>query len=87
MPVFFPPGEGKSSAHWMTELVEEVRQVLRTIGEHRQRPYTLAVHVLDSPGLSFELGLDVATWLEKKLVDVLVVGLGYRPYCVAFQRD
>jgi len=82
MPAFFRPGEGRASAHLMTQLVRDVRGSLNSIANRRGRPYTLAVHALDSPDLSLDLGLDVKTWLEEDLVDVLVVGLGYLPYAL-----
>jgi hypothetical protein len=64
----------------MTSLIREVRTGLDRIGEERGRPYTFAVHVMDSPQLSLDLGQDVESWLERGLVDVLVVGMGYMPY-------
>jgi hypothetical protein len=70
----------------MTELVREARSRLKAIGESRQRPYTFAVHVLDSPAVSLELGLDVEAWLAEGLVDVLVVGMGYMPYVLRLDQ-
>ncbi len=78
----FALGTERQHADEMTELVRNVRTALDEIGKFRGRPYTLAVHVLDSPRVSLELGLDVGQWLEDELIDVLVVGLGYLPYSI-----
>jgi hypothetical protein len=77
---YFSLGEGRVGAPLMTDLVRRTRSLLDSIGRTRGRPYTFVVHVTDSPRTSLELGLDVATWLEEGLVDVLVVGMGYTQY-------
>ena len=74
---YFPLGEERKYAHLMTNFVRKVRALLDAIGKKRGRPYTLVVHVPDSPQASLDLGLDVKAWLDEKLVDVLVVSLGY----------
>jgi hypothetical protein len=66
----------------MTSLIRDVRTGLDTIGRNRNRPYTFAVHVMDSPELSLDLGQNVESWLEQGLVDILVVGMGYLPYAI-----
>ena len=76
----FPLGEERKHAHLMTDFVRKVRELLDTIGKQRGRPYTLVVHVPDSPQAALDLGLDVEAWLEEELVDVLVVGMGYVVY-------
>ena len=76
----FPPGQERECAPLMTDLIRQARVRLNAIGARRQRPYTFAVHVLDSPEVSLNLGLDVEAWLQEGLIDVLVVGLGYMPY-------
>ncbi len=73
----FPLGEERKHAPLMTDFVRKVRALLDAIGKQRGRPYTLVVHVPDSPSVSLDLGFDVKAWLEEKLVDVLVVGMGY----------
>ncbi len=78
----FPLGEERQNAGYMTDLVRRVRGCLNDIGERRGRPYTFVAHVMDSPSLSLELGQDVEAWLDEGLVDVLVVGMGYLPYCM-----
>ena len=82
----FPLGEERKHAPEMTDLVREVHACLNAIGEGRRRPYTFAVHVMDSPELSLELGLDVQAWLDEGLVDVLVVGMGYLTYALPLEQ-
>lgn len=77
---YFPLGQERKYAHLMTDFIRKVRELLDTIGRERGRPYTLVVHVPDSPLAALDLGLDVAAWLDEKLVDVLVVGMGYVLY-------
>jgi len=82
----FPLGQERAHAHEMTDLVRQARSRLNAIGQRRGRPYTFAVHVVDSPELSLELGLDVVAWLKEGLVDVLVVGMGYLPYALRLEE-
>ena len=82
----FALGEERDHADVMTALVRDVRARLSGIGERRGRPYTFAVHVMDSPERSLELGQDVESWLEQGLVDVLVVGMGYLPYALRLDQ-
>ena len=76
----FPLGDERKYRDSMTELVRDARAALNGIAARRQRTYTFAVHVHDSPELSLGLGLNVESWLQQGLVDVLVVGMGYMPY-------
>ncbi len=82
----FMLGDERAHANEMTELIREARACLNTIGRGRKRPYTFAVHVMDSVETSLELGLDVVTWLAEELVDVLVVGMGYVPYVLRLDQ-
>ena len=77
---FFPLGRERACAHLMTDFVRRVRAVLDDIGNKRARPYTLVVHLPDSPLASLDLGLDVKAWFDEGLVDVIVAGMGYLVY-------
>ena len=79
MGIHFPMGQGRQKAHLMTDLMRQIRERLNAIGDERGRPYTLAVHVMDSLETNLEIGLDVEAWAREGLVDVLLVGLGYMP--------
>ena len=79
MGIHFPMGQGRQKAHLITDLMRQIRERLNAIGDERGRPYTLAVHVMDSLETNLEIGLDVEAWAREGLVDVLLVGLGYMP--------
>ena len=59
MGIHFPMGQGRQKAHLMTDLMRQIRARLNAIGDERGRPYTLAVHVMDSLETNLEIGLDV----------------------------
>lgn len=61
--------------------------MLNDIGSKRGRPYLLAAHVPETPALSRKLGLDVPTWLEKRLLDVMVTGWGYNPFSAKVEES
>ncbi len=82
----FEMGREVQLAPLMTDFVRQARQRLNAIGERRGRPYTLVVHVMDSPEKSLLLGQDVQTWLEEGLVDILTVGMGYLPYALRMDQ-
>ena len=82
----FPLGREIELAPLMTDLVRQIRKLLNQIGERRGRPYTLVVHVLDSPEKSLLLGQDVEAWLKEGLIDVLIVGMGYLPYALRLDQ-
>ena len=77
---YFPFGRERECAPLMTGLVRDVRKTLDEIAARRGRPYTLAVHLPDSPAIALDLGLDINAWLDEKLVDVVVAGMGYVVY-------
>ena len=80
MPVFFKPGQVEKNIPTMTGFVSQVRALLDRIGEERGRPYPLAVHVPDAPVYCLRCGLDINAWLADDLVDLVVMGTGYRPH-------
>ena len=79
MGISFPLGQERRHAHLLTEMMREARQRLNAVGERRGRPYTLAVHVVDSLERSLELGMEVERWVREGLLDVLLVGMGHLP--------
>lgn len=85
-PLFFKLGEERQHAAAMTEFVREVQQTLNEIGKKRGREYLLAIRVPDTPAISRRSGLDVETWLEEGLLDLLIVGGGYMPYAARLKE-
>ena len=82
----FPMGREIALAPVMTDFVRQARERLNAVGKRRGRPYTLVVHVMDSPEKSLLLGQDAEAWVEEGLVDVLTVGMGYLPYALALDE-
>ena len=72
-PFFFPPGTGESRQSLMTELMLEVRQLLDAAGKRQGRFLALSVRIPPTLRGCQEAGLDVRTWLQRRLVDVLVL--------------
>ena len=83
-PIFFPPTfdmkpvEPKHS-EIMNNFVRRVRKMTEHTARERGRPVLLAVRVPMSVQRSLAIGLDVQTWFEEDLADILVVGGGYVP--------
>lgn len=60
----------------MTDLVRRIRAMADEEGARRGRPILIAMRAPDSLEYARALGLDLQTWLEEGLLDILVVG-GY----------
>ncbi|MBM3934226.1 MAG: hypothetical protein FJ319_07980 [SAR202 cluster bacterium] len=58
----------------MTDLVRRVREMTRAVEERRGRPFLIAARVIESAEMSRWCGLDLVTWLEQDLIDILVTG-------------
>jgi len=70
--VFFPYGKAERRAHVMTDLVARVRRHLDQVGLKNGRQYYLFARVPPTPKNCRWAGLDVPTWTERQLVDVLI---------------
>ncbi|WP_218931920.1 hypothetical protein [Adhaeretor mobilis] len=70
--VFFPYQKAEERAHLMTDVVAKVRKRLDELGKRKQRDYWLFVRVPPTLENSRWSGLDLATWLERNLVDVVI---------------
>ncbi len=80
-PVFFASvadGEAASSdeCRQMTELLIRIKEMIIKKSVQRQRAILFAVKVPDSLGYCKKIGLDLKTWLERGLIDILITG-GY----------
>ncbi len=78
-PPFFKT-EHRANGPVMTDFMRQVRLWLDEWGRQRGRPVLLATRVPNSPTESLDLGLDVGMWLREGLIDILVAGLGSRPF-------
>lgn len=70
--VFFPTGKGPERAHLLTEMVEQVRARLDEAGEKSGRTLYLFVRVSPTPRHCMTSGMDVAAWMRRGLVDVVI---------------
>ena len=64
----------------MTSLMRRIRHETETAAQRRGRPMLIAMRVLDSFDISRRMGLDLATWLQEDLVDIVIAGGGYAPF-------
>jgi len=83
-PVFFSStmrGEAASAEEIeiMTNLVRRIRRFTDRRGLERGRPILLAAIVPDKLQQARNIGLDVQTWMENDLIDIVIPGLGYAP--------
>ena len=69
----------------MNDFMHRVRTMTERVAQERGRPLLVACRVPLSVECSVALGLDVVTWLEEDLLDILVVGGGYVPLAMAPQ--
>ena len=80
-PNFFKQEEIKGNVPIMTEFVRKVRRMMDETGSKRKRRLELNVQVPLTFELSLKHGLDVKTWLDEGLIDILMAGRGYMPFC------
>jgi len=73
---YFLPGKEPENAQLLTELIERVRRHLDQRGRECGRPLRLAVRVDESLKACRLDGFDVPSWIEKGLIDYLILGSG-----------
>ena len=86
MPLYFKYAETEQNCATMTAFVKEVRESLDRIAKARGREFLLAVTVPDTVEYSLRIGLDVQAWLSESMVDILIAGSGYKPYCTSYDE-
>ena len=64
----------------ITSMMGEIRSLTDAAAERRGRPSLIAVRVPDTFTTSLDNGMDVAAWLKKDLIDILIIGGGYAPW-------
>ena len=75
-PTYFIPGTEPQNAHFLTELLDRVRGHLNQRGKERGRPIRLAVRVDESLEACRLDGFDVAAWIDRELIDMVIMGSG-----------
>ena len=87
-PRFFPPTSDMKPVdpkhiEIMSNFMRRLRRMTERAARERGRPLLVAVRVPMSVQRSLAIGLDVRTWFEEDLADILVVGGGYAPMAMA----
>ncbi|MBQ9500601.1 MAG: hypothetical protein IJU70_00445 [Lentisphaeria bacterium] len=78
---YFEPGEGAQHRHFLTEMVEAVREKadwLEKVRGHKIRIYAVVPSTYD---LAVFNGIDGAEWANRKLVDMLILAPTYLRDC------
>ena len=85
--ILFPVGEQWENCDHLTTFIRQLRAALQEIAAERGRPLLLAVRVPENlVGCTFD-GMDVSTWVDDGLVDILITGCGASDIDVpAYQR-
>ena len=71
-PGYFKYDEVEKNIPVMTQFIRDTRTALDEIGQRRNRPIGLSVRVPNTIAGARNLGLDVPTWIEEDLVDIVV---------------
>lgn len=71
-PHYFKEAEARQNAHFMTELVSNVRKMMDEAGRVKGKRLVLMVTVPRTIGECEQIGLDVRTWVKQGLIDLLV---------------
>ncbi|MCZ6679779.1 MAG: hypothetical protein O7E52_21315 [Candidatus Poribacteria bacterium] len=75
-PPYFIPGQEPENAHLLTQFLDRVRGHLNQRGKERGRPITLAVRVDGTLAACRLDGFDVPTWVQERLMDIVILGSG-----------
>lgn len=70
--VLFPRGTAGERAHLVTDLVRQVREMLDEAGRREGRTMTLMARVPPAPANCTWAGLDIATWADENIVDIIL---------------
>lgn len=70
--IFFPPGTAAQNAHHITNLLSKARQHLNKIAAEQKHPLKLIVRVPPALKNCTWAGLDIAAWVNQRLVDGII---------------
>ena len=76
----------KAEVRLMSDFVRRIRGRMEELAQRRGKPLLLSARIPDSFELSLGIGLDIRTWLQEDLVDILVVGGGYAPFSLSVDK-
>ena len=75
-PIFFPAGQQWENRHHLTAFMRQLREAFQEVARERGRPLLLAVRIPESIiGCTFD-GIDIKTWIDERLIDILITGCG-----------
>tara|TARA_R100000027_G_scaffold53229_1_gene42038 strand:+ start:13646 stop:16306 length:2661 start_codon:yes stop_codon:yes gene_type:complete len=72
IPILFPPGGVEEGSALLTEMIADVRESLDEAGEKHGHYFSLQVRVPPSLRNCLWAGIDLATWLDRGYVDVVI---------------
>jgi len=61
----------------LTRLVRSVRKLVLKESTRQGKPFLLMVRVPSTPKFCRQIGIDIKSWLQEKLIDVMALGGGY----------
>jgi hypothetical protein len=64
----------------ITSMMEKIRSLTDGASERRGKPLLIAARVPDTFTTCLDNGMDVISWLEEDLIDILIIGGGYAPW-------
>ncbi len=74
-PPCLPIGHQWEHRDAMTDFIRKVRMMLQDVAKKRNRPFLLSVRVPTTvPGCHYD-GLDIETWAQQNLIDIIVMGV------------
>jgi hypothetical protein len=68
---YFPYKKGAECQHLMTEHVARIRKLVKKVGRQRKKKLILGARVYQEMEECRDMGLDVRTWIEKRLIDYI----------------
>jgi len=61
----------------LTQLVQKIRKLVLQESARQRKPFLLAARVPSTPAFCRQIGIDINSWLEEKLIDTMALGGGY----------
>ena len=70
----------------LTRLVRNIRKLVLRESTRQGKPFLLAARIPSTPKFCRRVGIDIHTWLQEKLIDVISVGGGYITFDLAIEE-
>ena len=69
----------------ITSMMGKIRSLTDRAAEQRGKPLLIAARVPDTFTTCLDNGMDVTSWLEEDLIDILIIGGGYAPWSLPIE--